>query len=84
VVRLLATERATISEVPPGAKGTTKRMAFSGYCAQAREKQHNKSAPNETRIFKADILKINRQVNDDNRVRAHHAESLVSIEFYVD
>src|ERR1700674_3855749 len=31
VVSSCATERATISELPPGAKGTTKRIGFEGH-----------------------------------------------------
>jgi hypothetical protein len=45
VLRLFATERAIISEVPPVANGTTKRIVFSGYSANA--------VPDEINIAKA-------------------------------
>jgi hypothetical protein len=40
-----ATERATISEVPPGAKGTTKRIALEGQADWAKEGRARLAAP---------------------------------------
>jgi hypothetical protein len=45
VLRLFAMDLAMISEVPPVANGTTKRMVFSGYSADA--------TPDEINITKA-------------------------------
>jgi hypothetical protein len=37
-------ERATISEVPPGANGATSRMGLLGYCAAAPSERKKASA----------------------------------------